>query len=268
MDTMRVERSGDGLVAEVVLVGPPGNPLGRVFWDELPGVFPALDVDPDVRVVLLRAEGRNFCTGLDLREAGDLLAPAGGPAADRLAFLRWLRRLQRSITAIEECAKPVVAAVQGWCIGGGIDLITAADIRLASADARFSVREVRMGVVSDAGALHRLPGIVGEARARHLLLTGEDFDVQRAERWGLVTGVYPDPEALLDAARTTCRDLAGLPPTAVQGTKFMLNAGREQSVRDGLDHVAAWNTGLLATDDLTEAMTAARERRPPRYRGH
>lgn len=267
METMRIERSADGHIAEVVLAGARGNPLGARFWDELPGVFPALDEDRDVRSILLRAQGKNFCTGLDVASALPLLAPAGGGAGERAEFLRWLRRLQRSISAIEDCGKPVVAAVQGWCIGGGVDLITAADIRLASAEAMFSVREVRMAVVSDAGSLQRLPGIVGEARARHLLLTGEDFDVNSAERWGLVSAVHENPEALLTAARALCRTLAELPPLAVQGTKQMLNASRDLPRREALEHVAAWNTGLLASDDLTEAMTAFNERRPPRFTG-
>ena len=267
METMRIERSPDGHIAEVVLAGARGNPLGARFWDELPEVFPALERDPDVRSVLLRAEGKNFCTGLDLASSLSLLAPAGGGAGERAEFLRWLRRLQRSISAIEDCTKPVVAAVQGWCIGGGIDLITAADIRLASAEAKFSVREVRMAVVSDAGALQRLPGIVGEARARHLLLTGEDFDVAAAERWGLVSTVYDGPDALLAGARALCRTLAELPPLTVQGTKQMLNASRDLPRRDALELVAAWNTGLLASDDLTEAMTAFNERRPPKFTG-
>lgn len=267
METMRIERSPDGHVAEVVLIGARGNPLGARFWDELPEVFPALERDPDVRSVLLRADGKNFCTGLDLASSLSLLTPAGGGAGERAGFLRWLRRLQRSISAIEDCTKPVVAAVQGWCIGGGVDLITAADIRLASSDAMFSVREVRMAVVSDAGALQRLPGIVGEARARHLLLTGEDFDVAAAERWGLVSTVHDSPETLLAAARALCRTLAELPPLAVQGTKQMLNASRDLPRRDALELVAAWNTGLLASDDLTEAMTAFNERRPPKFTG-
>lgn len=267
MKTMRIERSDDGQVAEVVLCSGKGNPLGADFWDELPDVFPDLDADPDVRAVLLRAEGRNFCTGLDLVDAPALLAPAGGNAGERAAFLRWLRRLQRSITALEECAKPVVAAIQGWCIGGGIDLIAAADIRLASAEAMFSVREVKMAVIADAGSLQRLPYIVGEARARHLLLTGEDFDVAKAERWGLVSDVHPDPETLLAEARALCRRLADLPPMTVQGTKQMLNSSREMSRRDSLDQVAFYNTGLLASEDLTEAITSFAERRPPRFTG-
>jgi enoyl-CoA hydratase len=267
LKTVRVDRCEDGRVAEVVLDNGKGNPLDGQFWDELPEVFPALDADPDVRAILLRGEGRHFCTGLDLREALAIMKPAGGVAAERDEFMRWVRMAQRGISAMEDCRKPVVAAVQGGCIGGGVDLICAADIRLASADAVFSVREVRVGVVSDGGSLQRLPALIGESAARRLILTGEDFDAGRAERYGLVSDVYPDPETLLVEARTMCAHLAGLSPRAVQGSKHALNVCRNLTHREGLEFVAIWNSAFMASDDLNEAVTSFAERRPPRYTG-
>jgi enoyl-CoA hydratase len=267
LTTMRVEFSADRAVAEVVLDNGHGNPMGVAFWQELPHVFPALHTDPDVRAILLRGEGRHFCSGVDLRDAERIMGPAGGNATRRDEFLTWLRTAQSGITNLETCTKPVVAAVHGACIGGGVDLICAADIRLASAEAVFAVKEVRVAIVSDGGSLQRLPTLIGESAARRLLLTGEDFDADRAERYGLVSDVYPTPEALLDAARGMCAQLASLSPRAVQGTKQMMNACRDLTHAQGLEHVAAWNSAFLVNDDLTEMIAAFSERRPPRYTG-
>jgi enoyl-CoA hydratase len=266
LTTIRIERSPDRRVVEVVLDSGKGNPLGTAFWDELPGVFPALADDPDARAILLRGEGRHFSTGLDLVDAKNLLAPAGGNAAERARFLRWVRQVQGAMTAIETCPKPVVAAIQGACIGGGVDIAVCADIRLASAQAVFSVREVRVAVLADGGSLQRLPTLLGEAVARRLLLTGEDFDAERARYYGLVSDVYPDPETLLAEARAMCRHLAGLSPVILQATKEGLNRCRDLTHEQGLEYVAAWNAALLANDDLQEAISAFAERRAPEFR--
>ncbi|HTK61912.1 MAG TPA: enoyl-CoA hydratase-related protein [Pseudonocardia sp.] len=265
LTTMRVEFSPDRHVAEVVLDNGHGNPMGVAFWQELPHVWPALHADPDVRAILLRGEGRHFCSGVDLRDAQAIMGPAGGDAAAREKFLAWLHMAQSGITALETCAKPVVAAVHGACIGGGVDLICAADIRLASAEAVFCVKEVRVAIVSDGGSLQRLPTLIGESAARRLLLTGEDFDAARAERYGLVSDVYPDPATLLTEAREMCRRLASLSPRAVQGTKQTMNLCRDMTHAQGLEYIAAWNSAFLVNADLTEMMTAFAEGRPPRY---
>lgn len=264
--TIRVERPSEH-VAEVVLDNGKGNPMDARFWDELPHLFPALDADPGVRAILLRGEGRHFSSGLDLRAALDIMRPAGGTAVDRDAFYRWVRMAQRGMGNVEACVKPVVAAVHGACLGGALDLICVADIRLASADAVFSVREVRVGVVGDGGSIQRLPGLIGESNARRLILTGEDFDAARAERYGLVSDVYPDQESLLAAARDLCGQLAGLSPRAVQGSKHALNLCRDLGHQQGLEFAAVWNSAFMASEDLTEAITSFGERRPPRYTG-
>ena len=268
LTTMRIERSDCGRVAEVVFATGPGNPLGTVFWDEFPTVFPALAEDDDVRAILLRGEGKHFSTGLDLADARELLAAAGGSANDRARFLRWVRHVQGAITAIEKCPKPVVAAIQGACIGGGIDIAAACDIRLASAQAIFSVREVRVAVLADGGSLQRLPTLLGEAVARRLLLTGEDFDAERARYYGLVSDVYPNPDTLLTEARALCAHLAELSPLVLQATKHGLNHCRDLTHEQGLEYVAVWNAALLASDDLQEAITAFSEKRKPAFGGH
>jgi enoyl-CoA hydratase len=258
-------------VAEVTLLGPgKGNAMGPDFWRELPVVFGELDRDEDVRAVVLTGSGRNFSYGLDLPAMSGSWAPMLGDRAlakPRTDFLGEIRELQRSVTALAACRKPVIAAVSGWCIGGGVDVIAAADIRLASADAKFSVREVKVAIVADLGSLQRLAGIVGEGHLRELAYTGKDIDAARAEKIGLVNDVHADQESLLAAARALAAEIAANPPLVVQGVKDVLGHRREAEVAEGLRYVAAWNAAFLPSDDLGEAVRAFAERRPPRFDG-
>ncbi|EIE99429.1 crotonase/enoyl-CoA hydratase family protein [Saccharomonospora glauca] len=267
--SLSVERTGH--VAEVTLLGPgKGNAMGPDFWRELPLAFAELDRDPEVRAIVLTGSGRNFSYGLDLAAmlpswteylGGDALA------RPRREFLDEIRRMQDSITAVARTRKPVIAAVSGWCIGGGVDLISAADIRLASADARFSVREVRVAIVADMGSLQRLASIIGEGHLRELAFTGKDIDAARADKIGLVNDVYPDRDATLDAARKLAADIAANPPLVVQGVKDVLSVNTEQRIDAGLRYVATWNAAFLPSHDLNEAVQAFLQRREPEFRG-
>ena len=176
-------------------------------------------------------------------------------------------RLQDAITAVARCPKPVIAAVHGYCIGGGVDLIAACDIRLASADAVFSVREAKMAIVADLGSLQRLPAIIGAGHLAELAFTGKDITAERAKEIGLVNDVAADAEGVLKAARSLAAEIAANSPIAVQGTKAVLAANEGRTVAEGLDYVATWNAGMLASDDLTEAVTAFMEKRPPKFTG-
>jgi enoyl-CoA hydratase len=267
--SLSVERTGH--VAEVTLLGPgKGNAMGPDFWRELPLAFAELDRDLEVRAIVLTGSGRNFSYGLDLAAmlpswteylGGDALA------RPRREFLDEIRRMQDSITAVARTRKPVIAAVSGWCIGGGVDLISAADIRLASADARFSVREVRVAIVADMGSLQRLASIIGEGHLRELAFTGKDIDAARADKIGLVNDVYPDRDATLDAARKLAADIAANPPLVVQGVKDVLSVNTEQRIDAGLRYVATWNAAFLPSHDLNEAVQAFLQRREPEFRG-
>lgn len=258
-------------VAEVTLLGPgKGNAMGPDFWRELPLVFGALDAHPDVRAVVLTGGGANFSYGLDLPAMmptwGELLG-GNALAAPRTRFLGEIRTLQQAVTAVAACRKPVVAAVSGWCVGGGVDVIAAADVRLASADAKFSVREVKVAIVADLGSLQRLAGIIGEGHLRELAYTGRDIDAARALRIGLVNDVHPDQAEVLAAARALAAEIAANPPLVVQGVKDVLDQHREHQVADGLRYVAAWNAAFLPSEDLGEAAKAFLERRAPEFRG-
>jgi enoyl-CoA hydratase len=256
------------------------NAMGMDLWRDLPRAMAALTGDTTVRVVVIAAKGPHFSVGLDLKTMGGLLAgggdtsaAAGGStsAASMAARARGARtevlRLQDSITAVARCSKPVIAAVHGYCIGGGVDLVAACDIRLASADAVFSVREAKMAIVADLGSLQRLPAIISAGHVAELAFTGKDISAERAKEIGLVNDVAADTEGVLKAAGSLAAEIASNSPIAVQGTKAVLAANEGRTVAEGLDYVATWNAGMLASDDLTEAVTAFMEKRTPKFTG-
>jgi enoyl-CoA hydratase len=265
----------EGPVATVWLDRPEArNAMGAAFFDHLPVVMAAVSEDPEVRAVVIAARGPHFSVGLDLKEMGGSLAGGGGPGATsgstaaRAAATRTsILHMQRAIGAVATCPKPVIAAVHGYCIGGGVDLVAACDIRLAASDAVFSVRETKVAIVADLGSLQRLPRIVGAGHVAELAFTGRDVGAARAREIGLVNDVYEDHGALLGGARAMAEEIAALSPLAVQGTKAVLAAGDGRTVREGLEYVAAWNAGMLASDDLVEAMTAFLEKRTPKFTG-
>lgn len=258
-------------VAQVTLVGPgKGNAMGPAFWSELPEVFGSLDADPDVRAIVLTGSGRNFSYGLDLAAMGDTLSPMladGALAKPRADFHTRLKSMQQSITAVADCRTPTIAAVAGWCIGGGVDLISAVDIRYASADAKFSVREVKLAIVADVGSLARLPLILSDGHLRELALTGKDIDAARAARINLVNDVFDDGAAALAAAHATAKEIAANPPLVVNGIKDVLDEQRTAQVSASLRYVAAWNSAFLPSKDLTEGITAMFAKRPPEFTG-
>ena len=257
------------------------NAMGVDLWRDLPRAMAALSADTAVRVIVVAAQGPHFSVGLDLKAMGGMLTGGGGGggggddsdssgpsmAARARSGRTEVLRLQDAITAVARCPKPVIAAVHGYCIGGGVDLIAACDIRLASADAVFSVREAKMAIVADLGSLQRLPAIINAGHLAELAYTGKDISAERAKEIGLVNDVAADAEAVQKAAQTLAAEIASNSPIAVQGTKAVLAANEGRTVAEGLDYVATWNAGMLASDDLIEAVTAFMEKRPPKFTG-
>jgi enoyl-CoA hydratase len=259
------------------------NAMGTDLWRDLPRAMEAVGADARVRALVVAAKGPHFSVGLDLKEMGRLLAgdgdgsgggdASGGRAAapSLAARSRGARaevlRLQDSITSVARCPKPTIAAVHGYCIGGGVDLVAACDIRLASADAVFSVREAKMAIVADLGSLQRLPAIINAGHLAELAFTGKDITAERAREIGLINDVAADTESVHKAARALAAEIAANSPLAVQGTKAVLMANEGRTVAEGLDYVATWNAGMLASDDLTEAVTAFMEKRQPKFTG-
>jgi enoyl-CoA hydratase len=260
-------------VVEVTLRGPgKGNALGPDFWAEMPVLFAALDADDSVRAVVITGTGAHFCFGLDLDAyatlwTGMLAKDGGGLARSRSRLHDQVRSMQSALDAVAGCRKPVVAAISGWCIGGGVDLIAACDVRYASQDAKFSIREVRLAIVADMGSLQRLPGIIGDGHLRELAFSGKDIDAARAARIGLVNDVFETPSGALAAAREFAGQVAANPPLVVQGIKQVLDVEHSVRVSAGLRMVAVWNAAFLPSADLAEAMAAFGERRDPEFTG-
>ncbi|HWW54290.1 MAG TPA: crotonase/enoyl-CoA hydratase family protein [Acidimicrobiales bacterium] len=251
------------------------NAMGPDLWRDLQRAMAAVSGDAAVRAVVIAAKGPHFSVGLDLKAMGHVLTGGGdrqasggtSSAARARAGRTEVLRLQDAITAVSRCPKPVIAAVHGYCIGGGVDLIAACDIRLASADAVFSVREAKMAIVADLGSLQRLPAIIGPGHLAELAYTGKDITAERAKEIGLVNDVAADADGVLKSGHAMAAEIAANSPLAVQGSKAVLAANDGRTVAEGLDYVATWNAGMLASDDLTEAVTAFLEKRTPRFTG-
>jgi enoyl-CoA hydratase len=264
-DVITIEKQGH--IATVWLDRPDKlNAMNLPMWDDLPQAMEAVGADPEVRVVIIAGKGRAFTTGIDIQA----LAMVGGglegnsEVAKRQALYRLIKRLQHTMTSIADCPKPAIAAVQGHCIGAGVDLITACDIRLASPDATFSVRETKLGMVADVGTMQRLPKVVAPGYVAELAFTGKDISARRAKEIGLVNDVHDDVhQAALDLAI----EIAANSPLAVQGAKAVLKAGEDRSIEEALDYMAVWNAAFLQSNDLQEAMLAHLEKRPPEFKG-
>lgn len=263
-NSFRVEK--DGHIAWLILDRPDKrNAMGFSFYEELNHHLDTFDRDPEVRVVVLRAEGKSFTTGTDLAELGDLYRQMS--SGDREGLRIKLLHAQQGINALEKCRKPVIAAVHGHCLGGGVDLLCACDIRIAALDAIFSIREVRVAFIADVGTLQRLPYIIGYGRFQELALTGRDFGAEEALEMGFITRICKDPEQLLKEAKQLAEQIASSSPLAVQGTKDVILFSRDNGVYPGLEYVAQKNAAMIPSEDMREAMTAFLEKRQPVFKG-
>jgi len=244
------------------------NALNAEMWREMRQALVWCDQEPGVRAVVLSGNGRHFSAGIDL----SMLMGVQGQIDDscearkREKLRALILELQDCVSSLERCRKPVIAAISGYCLGGGLDIALAADFRYASADAQFGVREVDVGMVADVGTLQRLPTVVGQGVAREMALTGRDVDAQQALAWQLVNRVLPDGESLRAAALDAARLIAAKSPLAVRGSKQVLNYSRDHSVADGLEYVANWNAAMLLSEDIAAAGMAAMTKQPAVFR--
>jgi len=241
------------------------NVMGAAFFKEMSEHLARLDQDPAVRVVVIKAEGKSFTAGTDLNEAASMLSGEGADQRENTRIK--ILALQDGFTAIEKCRKPVIAAIHSHCIGGGIDLVSACDIRIATQDAVFSIRETRMGIIADLGTLQRLPDIIGHGWFRELALTGRDFTAAEALQMGLLTRVCQDRDALYGEAKALATQIAEYPPLTVQGVKDVILYSRDHGINSGLEYVAQKNTAALPSEDVVEAVTAFMEKRKPVFKG-
>lgn len=253
-------------VATVALNRPDkANSMSEAMWPELQACFEWLDAEPTVRVVILAGNGKHFCAGLDLTMFSGLSGSSSDPARQAEVLRRNVLRMQDNLSAIEKCRKPVLAAIHNTCIGGGVDLVCCCDMRYASADAWFAIREIDIGMTADVGTLQRLPKLIPDGITRELAYTGRTMEATEARDIGFINRVYEDRETLLREVTAIARDIAGKSPLAVRGSKEMLVYSRDHSVQDGLNHIATWNAGMMSQADLLAGIQAQAEKQRAHY---
>jgi enoyl-CoA hydratase/carnithine racemase len=263
-DPFKVEK--DEFIAWLTFNRPEKrNAMNLEFFEGLTQRFREFHEDPEVRVVVIKAEGESFTAGIDLFELGSLLQ--GNGADFREGLRKNIVHFQESMNAVEECRKPVIAAVHSHCIGGGIDLLSACDIRMASRNALFSIRETRVAIIADLGTLQRLPYIIGHGWFRELALTGRDFSADEALKMGFITHLCEDRKTLYEEAHRVANEIAACSPLTVQGVKDVILYSRDHGVGAGLSYVAQKNAAVLPSEDLREAFQAFTEKRPPQFKG-
>ena len=266
-DTLRIGL--DGQVAVVTLNRPDkANAMNLQMWQDIRAAMQWVDRTPAVRVAVLHGAGEHFCAGIDLQMMMGILPTVKDAceARTRENLRNLILDLQDTLTSLERCRKPVLAAIHGACVGGGVDLIACADMRYCAAGTYFSVKEVDLGMVADVGSLQRLPRLIGEGMVRELAYTGRKLGAAEAGQIGLVNRVFDSPEALLEGVMQLARAIAAKSPLAIRGTKDMLNHARDHSVADGLDRVATWNAAMLLSEDLQAAIRAGLTKQAPTFR--
>ena len=259
----------DNHIATVCLNRPEkANAMNLAMWHDIRSAFRWIDAQPDARVAILEGEGKSFTSGIDLQMMMGLGAQIEDKCDGRMreSLRSVILDLQDTLSSLERCRKPVLAAVHGACIGGGIDLITCADMRYCSADAYFSIKEIDIGMVADVGTLQRLPRLIGEGMARELAYTGRRVDAHEARDIRLVNRVFATREELQQGVREIATAIAAKSPLSIRGTKEMITYARDHSVADGLNYVATWNAAMLMSEDLQRAMMANMSKQAPEFR--
>ncbi|MEC8921315.1 MAG: crotonase/enoyl-CoA hydratase family protein [Actinomycetota bacterium] len=261
-------------LAHVRMVRPErANSMIPEFWQELPEIIDQLSAGGDARVIVLSAEGRHFCSGMDLSVfAGNNNVSnqeqAKHGSRQRAGFRSTALQLQRTFSCMEESRLPILSAIQGACIGGGIDMVSATDLRYATNDAFFCIQEINIGMTADVGTLQRMPRFVPEGVVRELAYTGRNMSAAEAKERGFVNEIYGDQDEMLEAVFEIAGEIASKSPMAIWGTKRTLNYGRDHSVADGLEYIATWNAAMFDTDDMAEAFRASTENRDAEFPDH
>lgn len=261
-------------VAHVRMIRPErANSMIPEFWQELPEIVDQLSAGGDARVIVLSAEGRHFCSGMDLSVfAGNNNVSSQEHSKhgsrQRAALRSGVLELQRTFSCLEESRLPVLSAIQGACIGGGIDMVSATDLRYATEDAFFCIQEINIGMTADVGTLQRMPKLVPEGVVRELAYTGRNMAAAEAKERGFINETYGDQDEMLEAVLEIAGEIASKSPMAIWGTKRTLNYGRDHSVADGLEYIATWNAAMFDTDDMAEAFRAGTEDRDAEFPDH
>jgi enoyl-CoA hydratase len=255
-------------VAQIMFNRPDkANAMILPFWQEMVDVFAEIEDRPDIRAVVISSTGKHFTGGLDLSAfgtiAGDMLTGDRGRVGEQ--FRRAVAEMQESFAVIDRCRVPVLAAIQGGCVGGGVDLISACDMRYGTTDSWFCIQEINIGMTADVGTLQRLPHLMPSGLVRELAYTGRRMTANEALQSGLVNQLFDSQAAMLAHALETARTIASKSPLAIHGTKEMLNYTRDHSVADALNYMQVWQSGMFLTADLMEAITAQQQKREPKF---
>jgi enoyl-CoA hydratase len=258
MELTTLDYRVDGAIARVTMNRPSElNTMNKAFWSELVTVFEAIDADPAVRAVVIASTGRHFTAGLDL---GMAAAGLGGVASDpgraRESFRRHVKAMQETFNVVDRCRVPVIAVVHGGCIGGGVDFITACDIRIGTENCFFTIQEINIAIVADVGTLQRIPHLLPQGLIRELAYTGRRFPAAEALAHGFLNSIHPDHDVALAAAVAMAGVITSKSPLAITGIKHVLNHGRDHSIDDGLEYVAMWNAAMLQGEDVPNAIRA------------
>ena len=254
-------------VAEICLRRPEAlNSMNADFWHELPEIIDALDRQGSARVIILCSSGKHFTAGMDL----SVLSSMGGnpeqePARQAEKLRRWILSLQDTFTKLEMARMPVISAVQGACIGGGVDMVCATDMRFCTSNAYFNVKETELGITADVGTLQRIESVMPAGLARELCFSSRNMGAEEARACGFINKVYDNHNEMLEGVRALATSIARHSPMAVHGTKAMLNYSRDHSVQDSLNHMATWQSGMFKKPDVKEAMQAGAEKRTPKF---
>jgi len=253
----------DGVATVTLNRGEQLNTMVPAFWEELPALVRELDASGGVRVIVLASTGRHFSAGMDLAVFGE--RPDGdskaGPGRIRANMRANVLHLQETFSVLEKARMPVLAAIQGGCIGGAVDMVTACDMRYATEDAFFCIQEINIGMTADVGTLQRLPKLIPEGVCRELAYTGRRMPAAEAKAVGLVNEVFADHEALLDGVHEIARTIASKSPLAIYGSKEMITYTRDHSTADSLNHIATWQSGMFQPSEMMESFKARAEKR-------
>lgn len=257
-------------IAHIVLNRPEKrNSMIPEFWDELPAIIEDIDLHSRARVIVLSSTGPHFTSGLDTSVFGSSIENSDdSDTMEKLKRQRsaklydTIKYMQHTFSCLEACRIPVLAAIQGGAIGGGVDLITACDMRYMTEDAFLTIFEINIGMTADVGTFPRITGLLPEGVVKELAYTGRRMSAEEAKSLGLVNAVYADQQAMLEAVMNIAEQIAAKAPLAVYGSKRIINYARDHSTADTLDYIGIWNASMLQPDEISEAMTATSEKRP------
>jgi enoyl-CoA hydratase len=256
-------------VAHIQLSRPEAfNAMPRAFWNELPVIVNDINDNAKARCIVISSTGKHFTAGMDISvfTDGDGVSASGGDVHSRAeAFRQFVLTLQGSFSCLDNVRVPVIAAIQGGCIGGGVDMVSACDIRYATEDAFFQIQEINIGMTADVGTFPRLCHLIPQGWVRELAYAGRRLPAAKAKEIGLVNDVFPTQEAMLAHVLELAREIAAKAPVAVAGSKRMINYARDHSIADGLDYIATWQAGMFSPPHMMEAFAAKAQKRDPTF---